>query len=133
MIRLIKKFLEYKYLLGICIAYTILVTVAFLYPFKGATTINFIIPIDKLIHVFIYLFLSFLWISYSNMVANYIKKVTIISMIILLCFFYGIIIEIVQELFIPFRNSELFDVLANMIGAISGALLFWKVKNRIKT
>ena len=48
-------------------------------------------------------------------------------------FFYGIIIEIIQELFIPFRNLELFDVLANMIGAILGALLFWNVKNRIKS
>jgi len=133
MIRLIKKFWEYKYLLGICIAYTILVTVAFLYPFKGATTINFIIPIDKLIHVFIYLFLSFLWISYSNMVANYIKKVTIISMIILLCFFYGIIIELSQELFIPLRKADLFDISANMLGAFLGALLFLNVKNRIKS
>jgi VanZ family protein len=130
MTKLIKKFWELKHLLSICIVYTVLVTVAFLYPFKVTTTINFI-PIDKLIHVLIYLSLSFLWISYSNRVANYKKTVTI--MIMLLCFFYGIIIEVIQELFIPLRKADLFDVSANMIGAILGALLFWSVKNRIKS
>jgi VanZ family protein len=130
MTKLIKKFWELKHLLSICIVYTALVTVAFLYPFKETTTINFI-PIDKLIHVLIYLSLSFLWISYSNKVANYKKTVTI--MIMLLCFFYGIIIEVIQELFIPLRKADLFDVSANMIGTILGALLFWSVKNRIKS
>ncbi|MFT5251014.1 MAG: VanZ family protein [bacterium] len=130
MTKLIKKFWELKHLLSICIVYTVLVTVAFLYPFKETRTINFI-PIDKLIHVLIYLSLSFLWISYSNRVANYKKTVTI--MIMLLCFFYGIIIEVIQELFIPLRKADLFDVSANMIGAILGALLFWSVKNRIKS
>tara|TARA_R110000787_G_scaffold43892_1_gene107432 strand:- start:26840 stop:26998 length:159 start_codon:yes stop_codon:yes gene_type:complete len=51
----------------------------------------------------------------------------------ILCFFYGIIIEVIQELFIPLRKADLFDVSANMIGAFSGALLFWNVKNRIKS
>jgi VanZ family protein len=131
--RLIKKLWEFKHLLSICIVYTLLVTVLFLYPFKGTTTINFIIPIDKLIHVLIYLSLSFLWISYSNRLANYKKTGKPIIIVMLLCFFYGIIIELTQELFIPFRNSDLFDVLANMIGAILGALLFWNFKNRIKS
>ena len=124
--RLIKKLWDFKHLFSICLVYTVLITVAFLYPLKGTTSINFILPNDKLIHFLIYLSLSFLWISYSSRVANQ-------YFLMLLCFFYGIIIEIVQEHFIPFRNLELFDVLANMIGAISGALLFWKVKNRIKT
>lgn len=130
--RLIKKLWDFKHLFIICLVYSVLITVAFLYPLKGTTSINFILPNDKLIHFLIYLSLSFLWISYSSRVANYKKTMTTIIMVMLLCFFYGIIIEIVQEHFIPFRNLELFDVLANMIGAISGALLFWKVKNRIK-
>lgn len=133
MTRLIKKFWEFRHLLSICVVYTVLVSVAFLYPFKGTNTVNFILPIDKLIHVLIYLFLSFLWISYSNRVTNYKKTLKTISKIMILCFFYGIIIEVIQELFIPLRKADLFDVSANMIGAFSGALLFWNVKNRIKS
>ena len=49
--RLIKKLWDFKHLFSICLVYTVLITVAFLYPLKGITITNFIIPIDKLIHV----------------------------------------------------------------------------------
>mgnify|MGYP000844553973 FL=1 len=133
MMRLIKKLLEFRHLLSICIVYSLLVTVLFLYPFKGIASVNFILPVDKLIHVLIYFSLSFLWISYYNNIAKYqIKKKSII-IIILLCFFYGIVIELIQEIFIPFRGLDLFDVFANMIGTILGTLFFSNFNNRIKS
>ena len=133
MMRLIKKLLEFRHLRSICIVYSLLVTVLFLYPFKGIASVNFILPIDKLIHVLIYFSLSFLWISYYNSIAKYkIKKKSII-IIILLCFFYGIVIELIQEILIPFRGSDLFDVFANMIGTILGTLFFCNFNNRIKS
>ena len=133
MMRLIKKLLEFKQLLSVCIVYSLLVTVLFLYPFKEIASVNFILPVDKLIHVLIYFLLSFLWISYYNNIAKYqIKKKSII-IIILLCFFYGIVIELIQEIFIPFRGLDLFDVFANMIGTILGTLFFSNFNNRIKS
>ena len=133
MMRLIKKLLEFKQLLSVCIVYSLLVTVLFLYPFKEIASVNFILPVDKLIHVLIYFSLSFLWISYYNSIAKYkIKKKSII-IIILLCFFYGIVIELIQEILIPFRGSDLFDVFANMIGTILGTLFFCNFNNRIKS
>lgn len=74
MMRLIKKLWEFKHLLSICIGYSLLVTVLFLYPFKGIAIDNFILPIDKLIHVLIYFSLSFLWISYYNRITKHKKK-----------------------------------------------------------
>ena len=133
MMRLIKKLLEFKHLHSVCIVYSLLVTVLFLYPFKEIASVNFILPVDKLIHVLIYFSLSFLWISYYNNIAKYkIKKKSII-IIILLCFFYGIVIELIQEIFIPFRGLDLFDVFANMIGTILGTLFISNFNNRIKS
>lgn len=133
MTRLIKKLSEDKSLLSICIVFSLLATLAFLIPLKGVPTLNFKIPLDKLFHGIIYLFLSFLWISYFNKVNNYKKIGTPILIVILLCFFYGIIIEVIQELFIPLRKADIFDVLANMVGTIIGAFLFRNVKVRIKS
>ena len=48
-------------------------------------------------------------------------------------FFYGILIEFTQEVLIPFRGSDLFDVFANIIGTILGTLLFCNFNNRIKS
>ena len=132
MLRLIKKLLEVKPLLFICIVFTLLATTAFLAPIKGADSFNFVVPLDKLIHILIYLSLSLLWLSYIN-------KATInllgspILIVVLLCFFYGIVIEVLQELFIPLRKADILDVLANMIGVLFGVILFKNVKNRIKS
>ena len=133
MMRLIKKLWESKHLLSICIVYSLIVTVLFLYPFKGLAKVNFILPIDKLIHVLIYFSLSFLWISYYDRFAKYKKTRKSVIIIILLCFFYGILIELTQEILIPFRGSDLFDVFANIIGTILGTLLFCNFNNRIKS
>lgn len=133
MTKLIKKLSEVKNLLSICIVFSILTTISFLTPISGPSTFKFYIPLDKLIHITIYLFLSFLWISYFYKANIYNKITTPIVLVILLCLFYGIIIEAIQELYIPLRKADLFDVLANMIGVFLGALLFWNVKNRIKS
>ena len=131
--RLIKKLWDFKHLLSICLVYTVLITVAFLYPLKGTTSINFILPNDKLIHFLIYLSLSFLWISYSSRVANYKKTMTTIIMVMLLCFFYGIIIEIVQQLFIETRMADFLDIIANSVGTLLGVLIFLKFKFRFNS
>ena len=134
MLKHIKILLEAKNLLGICILFTILFTIAFLYPFKESSLeLNFIVPLDKLIHVLIYVVLSFLWISYFNIVDVFHYFSINILIVLLLCFFYGIIIEVIQELFIPFRKADIFDIVSNMIGSFLGGILFWNVKNRIKS
>ncbi len=129
--KLIKKLLEPNTLLVICLLYVLLITIAFLFPAKGFVKIDFIIPPDKIVHSSIYLVLAFLWNIYLTKDKDSIKKS--VFTILGLCLIYGIIIEILQEQFVQFRGADIFDVLANMIGAMVGTIIFLNVKNRIKS
>lgn len=134
MLSLIKKLLEVKTFQSICILFSILITIAFLIPIKESQPLfDFIIPIDKFIHLLIYLILSFLWLSYLYIAKWNDNLLTNILIVFLSCFLYGIIIEVIQELLIPLRKADVLDVLSNMVGVILGTLLFWNVKKRIKS
>ena len=73
--------------------------------------------LDKLVHIFFhFVFTSLLYLFFKKLFnnANKIKPV-VISIVI--SFFFGIIIEILQELFTTTRHADVFDVLANLFGA----------------
>ena len=42
---------------------------------------------------------------------------------------YGIIIEVLQEKLTTYRDGNVYDVLANTLGAVLGAVLMWYVFN----
>jgi len=88
------------------------------------------IPIDKLVHLFIFLVLTFLWLLYVNNVLNDTKPIVLLF-ILVACLFYGILIELIQELFVLSRGAEVLDVIADLLGASLGLLLFRNYKNRI--
>jgi VanZ family protein len=131
MTELIKKLLGLKTLLIIGLFYTLFITTAFLLPASEIPKERFLN--DKVIHISLHLILSFVWLLfyfiYKNCSINLMKLISILF----LCFVYGIIIEFIQELFLTSRHADFFDILANTIGTIIGSLIFWNVKNRIKT
>lgn len=128
---LIKRLLGSKHLLVICIIYSVLITIIFLVPIKEIPKLlDFPIPIDKLIHVFIFLVLIFLWLLYVNSILNDTKP-TVIFLILVLCLLYGIIIEVIQEFCVLLRGAEVLDVIADLLGAILGLLFYRDFKNRI--
>ena len=133
MTELIKKLLELKTLLLIGLVYTFFITTAFLLPASEIPKVSFIHINDKVVHVLLNFILSSIWLTYFYIYNNKSLKYKNILIIILLCVFYGIIIEIIQHLFIISRHADFFDILANTLGSILGALVFWNVKNRIKT
>jgi len=133
MIKLIKKLLEAKNLLIIAILFSIFITIAFLSPISGMPKIDFIIPIDKVAHITIYMLLAFIWMFYFYKVNGNILKINTIVILLSLFLVYGTIIEVLQELFIDFRQADIFDVLANTFGSVLGLFVFKNVKNRIKT
>lgn len=114
--------------------YIILLVVTLLSLIPSSTlpekeTIN--IPnLDKIIHFIMYLTLSF------SILLNYFYKNTKIStltfvLIALFISIYGIIIEIIQEIFIYGRSGNIYDVLANISGCLLAIFIFNLLKIKL--
>ncbi len=46
------------------------------------------------------------------------------------CFLYGLMLEVIQFTFFPFRFFEYFDILANILGILFGAFAFYYYVNK---
>ncbi len=130
MTRRIKKLLAHKSVSVVVVVYTLLITLLFLMPKVVLIPVKTYIPFDKIGHTIIHLFLVFGWLLFFYRHDNKHLSISKARLIGLLCFFYGIIIEIIQELMIPLRQADFFDVLANTIGLFIGFTLFWKLKDK---
>jgi VanZ family protein len=122
----IKSWLGPRPLLGIAIAYTLLITAALLTPITGAPKIE--IPFaDKMVHLIINAGLFMVWASYvfSGKTNTKTKKTYTLPLLFVCTLLYGILIEVVQGSFIPTRGADFFDVIANLCGLILG---FFAVK-----
>ena len=131
MMKLIKKLLELKSLLFLGLFYTTFITIAFLLPISELPRDK--IFNDKLIHAILYIILSIVWLSYYFVYYKNRFNLKILLWVLFACLIYGIIIEIIQQLLIASRQADIVDVFANTLGTLIGALVFWNVKNRIKT
>jgi len=131
MTKLIKKLLQVKSLLFIGILYTSFLTIIFLLPASELPNVKYIN--DKVVHTSLHMVLSFVWLLFFYSYNNWNIVFKNLLVILLLCLFYGIIIEILQQLIITSRNADINDVLSNLLGTIIGITVFWNVKNRIKT
>ncbi len=71
--------------------------------------------LDKWVHFFLFLVLVFLWCRAYN-----IRSKRTFFLITILSIAYGIIMELVQQYFIPFRFFDVRDMIANSLGAAAG-------------
>ncbi|MGV6829673.1 MAG: VanZ family protein [Flavobacteriales bacterium] len=118
----------------IAFCYTFFVTIAFLTPSVGIPRFTFKIPylpVDKLAHFIIHALLLLIWVFFFWKKEKQKLKINHFIYIVSCCIFYGIIIEILQQAYVPLRQGDVLDVLANMIGTFTGLLLFFKIKSRI--
>lgn len=123
-----------KIVLGVGLLYTLLITIAFLFPASGKLNqFDFVIPIDKLLHLIIHTILAFIWLNIIFIQNNQAINSKLIAITVISCVVYGIIIEIFQQLFIDTRKADLLDVIANSAGTLLGFLLFLKVKFRFNS
>ena len=130
----INQLLGRNFTLFLAVSYTIFVTIAFLSPSTGLSRFIFkipFIPIDKLVHFIIHTILLLLWVFYFWKQHNQKLKRRQYSYIFLSCIMYGIIIELLQDVYVPSRQGDVFDIFANTIGTFVGLFMFFKIKNRI--
>ena len=82
---------------------------------------------DKLAHIVFFAIQIFLWRSAFNMESRNYNLFLFISISL-----YGLMIEILQGLLVPNRNFDLFDLLADMLGAYLGLLVWARVYKKNK-
>jgi VanZ family protein len=84
---------------------------------------NFSVPnFDKYIHATIFLVFVLLWSFYYGSRPD-MKSRHFVFLIFLLACLYGIAMEYVQKYFIPRRDFDVNDILADVIGAACGYLI----------
>ena len=84
---------------------------------------------DKTYHTIAYFFLTLSWLY------TFVKKVNIISVVwyvLLGCFIYGTIIEVLQGTITPYRTASYLDIVANSVGIIIATLAFHLFEKKIR-
>lgn len=125
----IKSLWKPKYLVVVGVVYTVLITVALLAPIVDPpkTEIPFA---DKIVHIVINagLFIIWSWCALTRTSKVSVKKSLCVLFVYTL--FYGILIEVLQEYFVPTRSADVFDVVANIFGLVLGAFVI-KVSKKL--
>lgn len=130
MMQLIKSLLAPKTLLLLCLGYTALITLLFLFPGSEIPSID--LPLDKVVHVLIHGVLFLLWGLYAQRAMVKPVRKNTLYYVALGCLLYGIIIEVLQEALVPLRHADVMDILANMVGMLLGMLLVYRSNKHFK-
>ena len=114
--KLIKNISKHKYLI-VAVGYTLWLTAVSLTPIRGIHLPSFRLA-DKIVHFFLYFFLVIVWLKALHFSSRFLIYffLAVIS--------WGIAIEFLQEYFIPTRSGDVYDALANTLGAISAIVLY---------
>ncbi|WP_179344279.1 VanZ family protein [Winogradskyella ursingii] len=78
---------------------------------------------DKIYHIVAYLGLAFLWITYFKDS----KKTRELLIVFITIVIFGFIIETLQHVLNPNRTYDVYDIVANCIGAILGTLIAFRL------
>ena len=91
-----------------------------------------VIPVDKLVHVFIYgVFVFLLMIGFKKQYSFTWLRYHTASAAIILAISYGIVMELLQEFVIMDRNLEFYDIVANTAGSFAGYWVFVQIYFKI--
>ena len=91
------------------------------------------LPIDKLIHIFLFGSLSLSILSYFQYSTNSsLKTIRAKALALIFCILYGISLEYYQKYFVPSRSFDVIDMLADATGALVALPFFNWVKHFIQ-
>lgn len=79
--------------------------------------------LDKVVHATFHFVFVVLWFLYfkEQFVSKFRTKAYVFAFA--LSVFYGIVIEIIQQLFTTSRSADVLDVVANVVGALLGVIV----------
>jgi hypothetical protein len=120
MLQILKKLLSYRFpaVVWTIIIFVLLALPGSMLPPEG----NFAIPdFDKYVHMGIFGLFVVLWSVYYAVRPVFNNKHLFFRLFIISCA-YGTAMEFVQKYFIPFRDFDLYDILADVIGSCIGYL-----------
>ena len=94
--------------------------ILFFLPGSAFPTENWLSKIyfDKLVHIGLFAVLIFLWRSAFDSDQPKYNLILLFSAVL-----YGLAVEYIQRYFVPNRDFDLYDVLADTIGAIIGLIV----------
>jgi VanZ family protein len=73
--------------------------------------------LDKVVHAFMHFVFTLLWFFYFKKKIGNLKNYNLLLISLVLSFFFGIAIELMQRFFTVTRNADVYDVFANLSGA----------------
>ncbi|WP_425235855.1 VanZ family protein [Ulvibacterium sp.] len=118
------------------ISWMVFVAFSSLYSFEDTSVPTINIPhLDKVVHFTFYFVAAILGLLSFRMrltQGTSLRKITIVMLLFLIIF--GIIIEVMQYGFTTSREGDIFDALANTLGALAGVLtakMLFSSKNRL--
>lgn len=124
------KILFHKGVHAIC--WLVLTTVLCLLPGKDLPQIQ-IVNFDKAAHFFVFGMLCFLWIRFLHPILAQHKPLTaLILWVTVFTILYGIVMEIMQGAFYTDREADVYDIVANGLGAIVAGLIVYCLPKFLK-
>ncbi|HTM91138.1 MAG TPA: VanZ family protein [Flavisolibacter sp.] len=115
------KFFQYKW---VAITWLLIISILFFLPGSALPKENWLnrIYFDKLVHIGFFGLLLFLWRSSFNWnYGGYHWRLLSLALL------YGFFVEFIQLWFVPNRSFDLYDVAADMTGAIIGLSVWQRV------
>ena len=118
--------MDRRHISKISVYYTLFLIIFSLVPVPDLGFPRFqLFEIDKLVHFFMYFFLTVLWcLAYENFYKSNFK-------LLLFAIFFGFVLEIFQHI-LPFgRYFDLGDLVANSLGVIFGIFILYCIKKKL--
>jgi VanZ family protein len=114
-----KRILNNKKIILVCaLAWTILIIIGCSLPGSAVPKVPLFPHFDKVVHFIFFFIFTMLWSVYNNC-----KWVTTIY-IIITSFIFGWLIEIYQKNYVIGRSFDVFDIIADTIGAVSFLIIY---------
>ena len=121
--------LIFKYSLLCAVLWTLIIFGLCCMPGQYIPTTNWLelLSFDKFVHASIFFGLTCLWLVYLHKI----KKInnTSIAVTLLICIFYGGMLEVMQATVFSHRSADWLDFIANSFGCLVGFFVFAKKRS----